>query len=152
MIFAIIDILLTFGILAVLLILLLGTGLFTGFFMYMHLVNSIVFGAFGGCAIWVVPANFFNYQMHPAICIVGGFAIFGITYWLQKTKIGFWIFAIVMSIFYAAIPTYLVYTFKKDMIWTVCVAVGCLIFNITAHIRSRSVRLLSQNPSDSSAI
>lgn len=140
MIFALVDIVITLAILAVSLLLLLGTGVFAGFFMYMHLVNSVVFGAFGGCAIYVIPALYMNYQTHPAICIIGGFAIFGISYWLQTTKIGFWIISIIMSILYAAIPTYLVYYFKHDMIWTICVAIGCLIFNVTASIRSRSVR------------
>lgn len=144
MVFAFIEILISFGILALCLLVLFGTGLLTGFLMYMHLVNSVVFGTCGGCGIYVISNSYFNYSIHPAVCILGGFAIFGITYWLQGTKIGFWIFAVIMSVFYAAIPTYLVYYFKHDIIWTVCVAIGCLIFNVTAHIRSRSVRQLSQ--------
>lgn len=57
------------------------------------------------------------WSVHPAICIVIAIALFGLLFWLQNTKVGFWIIGVLLSAFWAFVFGFFAYAFSSsDMI------------------------------------
>lgn len=95
--------------------------------------NSLAMGAASGFLAYGLL------HIHPALSIVAGIAVFAVAYFLQKTKVGFWIFAVILSLLWGIIFSSMAYEFSgKDMIWTyVVLGLGTLIM-LGLHINARS--------------
>lgn len=78
-------------------------------------------------------------HIHPALSILIGIAVFAASFLLQKTKVGFWIFAVILSLFWGLVFSSMAYEFSgKDMIWTyVTLGLGTLLV-IGLHIRAKN--------------
>lgn len=78
-------------------------------------------------------------HIHPALSIVIGIAVFAVSFFLQKTKVGFWIFAVILSLFWGLVFSSMAYEFSgKDMIWTYVVfGLGTLLV-VGLHIRAKN--------------
>lgn len=76
--------------------------------------------------------------VHPAICIVIGIVLFGFLFWLQSTKVGFWIIGILLSALWAFVFGFLAYAFSSsDMIWFYVVFGLGFIIMMGLHIKAR---------------
>lgn len=105
-------------------------------------VNSIVLAAAGGITLYLCNRNFdafFSFKIHPAICLVIGIALFFLFYFLQTTKVGFWIFAVLFSIVWAFLTALILRIFieSMDMVWFWVVFGISFFINIGSHLRSR---------------
>lgn len=104
-------------------------GLFLG---HIILFDSIFLAVISGIVsnqIWGV---------HPAICIVIGIVLFGLLFWLQHTKIGFWIIGVLLSALWAFVFGFLAYAFSSsDMIWFYVVFGLAFIIMMGLHIKAR---------------
>lgn len=106
------------------------------------LVNSFVLAAAGGITLYLCNRNFdafFSFKIHPAICLVIGIALFFLFYFIQTTKVGFWIFAVLFSTVWAFMTAVLLRLFitSMDMVWFWVVFGISFIINIGSHLRSR---------------
>ena len=64
------------------------------FFGHIILFDSIALGVVAGvCCNHFLP-------IHPALCIVIGIAVFLLLFWLQNTRVGFWIIGGLLSLAY----------------------------------------------------
>ena len=98
---------------AVLLIIFTVIGLFLG---HIILFDSIAIGLVAG----LVSHGLL--EVHPAIALVIGIAVFLVLFFLQNTKVGFWIIGGLMSLAWGLIFASMAYEFTgKDMIWTYAV-------------------------------
>lgn len=139
----IVDLILTFAVLLIYFCLIMFTGALNVFLRHIHILNSATLGTMFGILMYMNYRTDFtviNVEIHPAICIVSGIVLLLATLWAQSTKVGFWIFAIIMSIVWAFIPALLTYAFTRDKIWTIVVAVVAVAINIFSHIQSRKAR------------
>lgn len=135
----------------VLIILGLGIGLsfMKVFVLQINLINAAVLGSFSGVFLYIINRYTdvlgltfpFDFTIHPALCLIGGIVIFFLSALAQRTKIGFWIFAIVFSIGWALALAGIVYYFTKDWIWFWVTLVVAVIFNFIAHLRSRKLKV-----------
>lgn len=120
------------------------SGLLQGFLLHINLINGVFFGGIAGSIVYSnhrIVDIFSDKEVHIVICfIVGLIVMFGVIM-IQKTKVGFWIFAIIMSLVWAAIPATLTYAFTKSWIWFAVVQVLATIMNIFSHLRSRNMTL-----------
>ena len=119
----------------------MAIGLFIGFICFViglfvgHIIlfDSIALGIAAG-----VCCNQFT-AIHPALCLVIGIASFLLFFWLQNTRVGFWIVGGVLTLCYAALFGLLAYFLaENDPIW------GWVIFGLaflivgTLHRRARN--------------
>jgi hypothetical protein len=78
------------------------------------------------------------WDVHPALCIVIGIALYVGIYFLQRFTVGFWIISGALSLLWGFIFARMAYEIShKDMIWTYVVfGLGTLLI-IGLHIRAR---------------
>ena len=114
---------------AVLLVVFTVIGLFFG---HIILFDSIAIGLVAG----LVSHGLF--EIHPAIALLIGIAVFFILFFLQNTKVGFWIIGGLMSLAWGLIFASMAYEFTdKDMIWTYTVfGMGTLII-LGLHLKAK---------------
>jgi len=104
-------------------------GIFVG---HIILFDSIVLAAITG----VVCNQIWN--VHPAICIVIAIVLFGLLFWLQNTKAGFWIIGVLLSAFWAFVFGFFAYTFSsEDMVWFYVVMGLGFIVMMGLHLKAR---------------
>lgn len=104
-------------------------GVFLG---HIILFDSIFLAAISGIACNQIAG------LHPAICIVIGIVLFALLFWLQNTKVGFWIIGILLSALWAFVFGFLAYTFSSsDMIWFYAVFGFGFIIMMGLHIKAR---------------
>jgi len=106
-----------------------------GLFFMEHIIicNSIVFGAAAGILSGVYLG------LHPAFCLLIGLGILGLTLLIQQTTVGFWIFAIIMSIGWGFLFSAIAYAFIEDMIWFYVLWGLSTVFNVVLHIKARDI-------------
>lgn len=104
-------------------------GIFVG---HIILFDSIVLAAITG----VVCNQVWN--IHPALCLVIEVVLFVVLFWLQNTKVGFWIIGGLLSAFWAFVFGFIAYAFSsEDMIWFyVVMGLGFLIM-MGLHLKAR---------------
>ena len=112
------------------------------FLAKLTMIDSLVIGLAGGIALYLCnrafDVSFFSTKVHPVICLAVAVVLFTLAFLLQKTKPGFWIFAVIFSIlwsFIAALTVHILITENMIAFWIVF-AVSFLM-NISSHIRSR---------------
>ena len=102
------------------------------FFGNIIVFDSIALGILSG----VLASELWS--LHPAFCLLIGIAMFIGVMFLQKTKIGFWIVAVVLSLLWALIFSSLAYEIsQKDMVWTYVVFGLGLLLMMGLHLRAR---------------
>lgn len=76
--------------------------------------------------------------LHPAFALLLGLAVFGLLFWLQNTRFGFWIIGLLLSALWGFIFGFIAYTFtSQDMIWFYVVwGLGTLVM-IGLHLKAR---------------
>ena len=154
MIFNLIEILVCLGILALVIVTFIIYRSFANYIMYVQMIDSIGLGGGIGFLLYCNHRKFdtfFDHDIHVAICIAVGLAILIATYWVQGTKIGFWVFLVIMSIGWAAVPTFAVYylhDYELEWYWLLLAFVPCLILNIVAHLISRRHRITKESVRD----
>lgn len=111
------------------------------------LVDSLAVGLAGGIGLYLCnrayDVPFFSSQINPVICAVVVVLLFIASYFLQKTKPGFWIFAVIFSAawsFVAALTVYVLIKQSMTAFW-ITFAVSILM-NIASHIRSRDAEFV----------
>ena len=104
-------------------------GVFVG---HIILFDSIFFSVISG----IVCNKLWN--IHPAFCLLITIALFAFLFWVQNTRVGFWIIGVLLSIVWALVFAFLAYLLtNQDMIW------GCVIGGIGfavmmgLHIKAR---------------
>ena len=107
------------------------------------LVNSFVLASALGIYAYLCNRHinaFFDFQIHQAICLVIGLAAFFLFYFIQTTRVGFWIFAVIFSIVWAFATAFVIQMFisQVDMVWFWVIFGPSFIINIGSHIRSRN--------------
>ena len=89
-------------------------GIFVG---HIILFDSIFFAVISG----IVCHQLWN--IHPALCVLIAVAAFTLLFWLQRTRVGFWIIGTLLSAFWAFIFGIVAYLISnQDMIWFYVVA------------------------------
>ena len=150
MVFSLLEIAFWLGVLALVVVTFIIYSTMAHYVMYVQMLDSI---ALGGGAGYLLYCNhrkidtFFDNDIHIAICVIIGLAIMIAVYWAEGTKIGFWIFLVLMSIAWAAVPTYIVYylhEFNLEWYWLLLSFAPCLILNITAHLISSRHRITKE--------
>ena len=115
---------------AVLLIVFTVIGLFFG---HIILFDSIAIGLVAG----LVSHGLL--EVHPAIALVIGIAVFLVLFFLQNTKVGFWIIGGLMSLAWGLIFASMAYEFTgKDMIWTYVVFGLSALILIGLHLKAKN--------------
>lgn len=76
--------------------------------------------------------------LHPAFALLLGLAVFGLLFWLQNTRFGFWIIGLFLSALWGFIFGFIAYIFSsQDMIWFYVVwGLGTLVM-IGLHLKAR---------------
>ena len=98
------------------------------FFGHIILFESLALGLAAGLVSYHVLT------IHMAFCILIGLAVAIVIFFLQNTKVGFWIIGGLMSLLWATVIAFLVYDgTHKDLIWTWVVFGGVLLFMIVLH-------------------
>lgn len=120
------------------------SGLITLFSTRIPIVNGIFFAM-----LFVVVALFGNMENVPwdnpfstPVTLLIGIGIYIVCHLIQKTKIGFWLFAVIMSPFWAAVGSVILWLLAHHnwiVFWIAFVALTAL--NIYLHIRSRRFKL-----------
>ena len=100
--------------------------------------NIIVFDSIA----LAVLAGFFSHgllHLHPALAIVIGIVVLLGFLFLQRTRPGFWIIGVLLSVLWRIIFSSMAYEFSgKDMVWTyVILALGTVIV-FALHLRARN--------------
>ena len=80
-------------------------------------------------------------EIHPAICIAIGIVVATAAILIQRTNVGFWIFAVIMSLVWAGMFAFLTEVITHDKIWVIVTFAFALPVNVFSHIRSRHYRL-----------
>lgn len=108
------------------------------FFGHIILFDSIVLALVAG----LVSHGIFH--IHSALSIVIGLVVLFCLYFLQNTKVGFWIIGSLLSLAWGFIFSTMAYEFSgKDMIWTYVVfGLGTLLM-IGLHIHARNKQAIS---------
>lgn len=78
--------------------------------------------------------------IHSAISVVIGVTLLAILFWIQNTKVGFWIIGMLLSLFWAFVFGFLAYVFSsQDMVWFYVVfGLGFIIMaGLHLHAKSR---------------
>ena len=121
-----------------------GFGIIIGLFI--GLVFTIIGLFFGNIILFdsialAVLAGFLSNGLlgiHPAFCILIGIALLVGLFFLQNTKIGFWIVGGLLSLLWALIFSSMAYEFSgKDMIWTYVVFGLGVVLMFALHQRAR---------------
>jgi len=102
-------------------------------------VGNIIF--FDSIILAVISGIISNqiWKVHPALCLVIALVLFVFLYWLQKTKVGFWIIGILLSAFWALVFGFLAYAFSSsDLIWGYVVMGLGFILMIALHLKARN--------------
>lgn len=132
------------AILAIQILLVVFSGLLQGFLLHINLINGVFLGGIAGSTVYSnhrIVDIFSDKEVHIVICFIVGIIVMFAVILIQKTKVGFWIFAIIMSLVWAAIPAILTYAFTKSWVWFAVVQVLATIMNIFSHLRSRDMKL-----------
>lgn len=104
-------------------------GIFVG---HIILFDSIVIAGISG----VVCNQIWN--VHPALCLLIAVALFGLLFWLQNTKAGFWIIGGLLSAFWAFVFGFFAYIFSgEDMIWLYVIMGLGFIVMMGLHLKAR---------------
>jgi len=104
-------------------------GIFVG---HIILFDSIVLAAISG----VVCNQIWN--IHPALSLLIAIVLFGLLFWLQNTKAGFWIIGVLLSAFWAFVFGFFAYIFSgEDMIWLYVVMGLGFIVMMGLHLKAR---------------
>ena len=105
------------------------------------IVNGFCIAAASGIVLYLCNRKidtFFDFQIHLAICFVIGTVVFFLAYFIQTTKVGFWIFAVIFSAAWAFVSVLILYAFvTKDMVWFWVIFGVSFLINIGSHNRSR---------------
>lgn len=103
------------------------------FFGHIILFDSIAIGLVAG----LVSHGLL--EVHPAIAIVIGLVVFFALFFLQNTKIGFWIIGGLMSLAWGLIFASMAWEFTgKDMIWTYTVFGLATLIMIGLHLKAKN--------------
>jgi len=106
-------------------------GVFVG---HIILFDSIFLAAISG----IICNQIWN--VHPALCLLIAAALFGLLFWLQNTKVGFWIIGVLLSAFWAFVFGFFAYIFAgEDMIWFYVVMGLGFIIMMGLHLKAREV-------------
>lgn len=137
--FAILDLVIVVAMLGILLFVTACTSLLEAFLLHIDFMNAGCLGIFAG--IWLYCSNryyatMFEFDVHPAICFGIGVAVFGLVWLIERTKIGFWILAAIMSIAWALILAIVVHFFLHDTLWFWVVLVAATLINVNSHHRA----------------
>jgi len=118
--------------------LVLGAGLF--------IIVSIIGLFFGNIIIFdslalAIASGFVAHgllHIHTALSIVIGLVVLVALYFLQNTKVGFWIIGGLLSLFWAFIFSFMAYDISgKDMVWTYVVFGLGILLMIGLHINAK---------------
>lgn len=105
-------------------------GMFVG---HIILFDSIFLAAISGIIcnqIWSV---------HPALCLLIAIALFGLLFWLQNTRPGFWIIGVLLSLFWSVVFGFFGYIFSgEDAIWGYVVMGLGFIVMMGLHLKARN--------------
>ena len=106
------------------------------------LVDSLAVGLAGGTALYLCNRAYevpvFSSQINPLICAGAAVLLFIASYFLQKTKPGFWIFAVIFSVAWSFVAALTVYVLIKQSMTVFWITFAVSMFmNIASHIRSR---------------
>ena len=78
-------------------------------------------------------------EVHPAIALIIGIAVFLALFFLQNTKVGFWIIGGLMSLAWGLIFASMAYEFSgKDMIWTYVTFGLATVIMIGLHLKAKN--------------
>ena len=104
-------------------------GIFVG---HIILFDSIFLAAISG----IICNQIWN--VHPALCLLIAASLFGLLFWLQNTKAGFWVIGVLLSAFWAYVFGFFAYIFAgEDMIWLyVVMGLGFAVM-IGLHLKAR---------------
>ena len=104
-------------------------GLFVG---HIILFDSIALGIIGG----VCCRQFLS--LHPALCLLAGVVVFALLLFLQRTRFGFWIIGVLLSLVWAALFGLLAFIISNaDPVW-LCVVFGiAFVVMLLLHIHAR---------------
>jgi len=80
-----------------------------------------------------------RWDVHPALCVVISLVLFGFLFWLQNTKVGFWIIGVLLSAFWALVFGFLAYAISSsDLIWGYVVTGLGFAVMIALHLKARN--------------
>ena len=130
------------------------TGLITLFSTRIPIINGIFISALfiiGGLMGYLDETPWGN-PLSPIVTVLIGIGLYVICHFVQKTTVGFWLFAIIMSPFWAAVGSaiLLLLTHQNWIVFWIAFAV-LTVLNIYLHIRSRRFKLKFSDPSISSS-
>ena len=115
---------------AVLLVVCTVIGLFFG---HIILFDSIALGLVAG----LVSHGLL--EVHPALALLIGLGVFLALFFLQNTKVGFWIICAIMSLAWGLIFASMAWEFTgKDMIWTYTVFGLATVVMIGLHLKAKN--------------
>jgi len=105
-------------------------GLFLG---HILLFDSIAISLISGLSAY----EFLH--IHPAISLSIGIGLFFfLTQYAQKTKTGFWIIGILMSLFWGFIFSRLIYEYTKDdKVWVIVIFAASFLVMLFMHLKGR---------------
>lgn len=102
------------------------------FFGHIILFDSIAFGIVAG-----ICCNRFL-SVHPALCVVIGIVVLLVLFWLQSTRVGFWIIGGLLSLVYAVFFGLLAFAISNgDPVWGIVVLVLAFFIIGGLHLRAR---------------
>ena len=143
--FYLLDLGLALGILGLGLFIFVFSSFAKVFLVKIDLVNCVALGSLSGSLLYCCNRHFnnmpFEFQIHTALCVVAGIVICVLSYFIQKTTVGFWIFTIIFSVLWSALLTIIVTLFTKDMIWLCTIFGISMIINISSHLRARQLKI-----------
>ena len=108
-----------------------------------NVVNSIVSGLASGIILYLCNRSFdafFSAQLSVGVCIGVGVAVIIAAYFIQKTKPGFWIFAVIFSLIWAFVSAMILYIFVTESnLWFWIVFILSAVLNMGSHLNSREI-------------
>ena len=134
-----------FALIAIQIFIVLFSGIAIAFLTKIDWINSAVIVVAEFTFLYVWRNLLGHFAIHPAIITIISIVTFIAVILFQKTKVGFWIFAIIMSPAWTAIPGYLVYYFTQDKIWGGVVFAVSTLINLGCHFRANSLKTASTN-------
>lgn len=107
----------------------MAVGLFVG---HIIIFDSIALGIIAG----VCCRQFFN--LHPALCLLAGIAVFAVLLFLQNTRFGFWVIGILLSAVWAVLFGLLAFILSNgDPLWLGVIAGLSFVVVLLLHIHAR---------------
>lgn len=104
-------------------------GLFVG---HIILFDSIALGIIAG-----VCCNHF-FELHPALCLLSGVAVFVLLLFLQNTRFGFWVIGVLLSAVWAVIFGLFAFLISNaDQVWFYVVCGLSFVVMLLLHIKAR---------------